>query len=114
MQDINLDCLREFYFIKKREWIDNKVIIASQTAELKKVTSVIEETNKEIAKLEIFLANVNKRLIADGALQRKIIEIEDKTKALLDRQKTVSEPKECNTEAIIEKIEELQSANQSR
>ncbi|KAL7733587.1 hypothetical protein ACLKA6_005052 [Drosophila palustris] len=108
LHEFNLNYLREFYYTKKRDFIENKLIIAKQAAELKKLKNSLEETEKEINTLEKFKDKVNKRLIPDAALQRKIVNIEGQSKSLLDRQKNLKEPEDFNIEAMIDKVETLE------
>ncbi|XP_034480499.1 augmin complex subunit wac [Drosophila innubila] len=113
LHELNLNYLREFYYTKKRKYIEDKLIVAKQAAELKKLKNSIEEAEKDINILEKFNDKVSKRLISDAAVQRNIISIEGKSKSLLDRQKDLNVPEDFNIEAMIDKVETLERLKKS-
>lgn len=113
LHELNLNYLREFYYTKKRDYIESKLTVAQQGAAIKKLKSSIEEREKDINSLERFKDQVSKRLISDAAVQRNIIATEGKSKALLDRQKSLKVPEDFNIEAMIDKIETLERRKKS-
>ncbi|XP_064539490.1 augmin complex subunit wac [Drosophila montana] len=108
LNDLNINYLREFYYTKKRENIENKLTVAQQSATLKKLRGSIKEADEEIAALERFTSTVSKRLISATELQRNITQIAGKSKGLLDRLKGLKVPDDFNIEAVIEKIDMLE------
>ncbi|KAH8302468.1 hypothetical protein KR044_007070, partial [Drosophila immigrans] len=109
LYELCMNNLREFYYTKKRESIENKVITGQQAAELKKLKSLIEATDKEIKILEKFKDNVSKRLMTEATLKRNLIAIESKSKSLLDRQKNFIMEEDFNIIALIDKVEALEA-----
>lgn len=126
LNDLNINYLRESYYTKKRENIENKLTVAQQSATLKKLRGSITEADKEIATLDRygilllkyplfnlkhtcrFTSTVSKRLISATALQRNITQIDGKSKGLLDRLKGLKVPDDFNIESVIEKIDMLE------
>lgn len=52
IHDFNLNYLRDFYFARKKERIENQQIKVQQQIELQKVKDAIDEAAKEVAVLE--------------------------------------------------------------
>ncbi|XP_062129079.1 augmin complex subunit wac isoform X2 [Drosophila sulfurigaster albostrigata] len=109
LHELNINYLREYYYTKKRETIENKQITAQQTAELKKLKDSIEETDKDIKVLEKFKDKLGNRLMTEPSLQRNLITIEGKAKSLRDRQKNFVIQEDFNIDALIDKVGLLES-----
>ncbi|KAH8365524.1 hypothetical protein KR093_001688, partial [Drosophila rubida] len=109
LHELNINYLREFYYTKKREGIENKLITAQQSAELTKLKCSIDDTDKDIKVLEKFKDTVGKRLMTEPSLQRNLITIEGKAKSLQDRQKNFVMQEDFNIDALIDKVEMLET-----
>ncbi|XP_016975871.1 augmin complex subunit wac [Drosophila rhopaloa] len=106
--DSNLNFLRDYYYGKKRDCLENKRTKVQQHLELQRIKSAIEMAAKDVAVLERFKAAAKERLIPDTvALQRRSHQVATK-QGLLDRQKTLKIPKDFNIESVIEKVDSLE------
>ncbi|KAH8252204.1 hypothetical protein KR026_012486 [Drosophila bipectinata] len=108
IHDSNLNYLRDFYFARKKERIENQQIKVQQKIELQKVKDAIDEAAKEVAVLERFKSEAEKRLIPESIFQQKHNQQQATKQGLLERQKAWKTPKEFNMDALIDKVESLE------
>ncbi|XP_030386371.1 augmin complex subunit wac [Scaptodrosophila lebanonensis] len=107
IQDLNLNYLREYYYIKKREAIDRRLIISQKTAALQKLKREIDENEREVAGLERFMGSAQKRASVD-TLRRNTLAAEGKIRELEERNKALKIPDDFDVEALIEKVQLLE------
>ncbi|EDV50023.1 augmin complex subunit wac [Drosophila erecta] len=108
IHDFNLNYLRDFYYAKKRECIENRQTAVQQRVELQRILSSIDEVTRDVVMLERFKGAAEERLIPDiVVVQRNSQQLATK-QALLDRQKTLTIPKDFNIESVIDKVDSLE------
>ncbi|KAH8303819.1 hypothetical protein KR018_008573, partial [Drosophila ironensis] len=108
IHDLSLNYLRDFYFARKRDQIEHRLVKVQQQNELQRVRDAIEEAAKEVAILERFKANAEKRLMPESVFLQRLNQHLTTQQGLMDRQKAWQIPKEFNLEAIIDKVESLE------
>ncbi|XP_068139852.1 augmin complex subunit wac [Drosophila tropicalis] len=104
----DLKNLHEFYYEKKKDGIEHKVIVMQQTAGVNELKTVIAETDKEIDILERFIETAKARRIPDAELQQRKNHLEATKQALLDRQISLKTINELNLDALMDKIDILE------
>ncbi|KAH8379009.1 hypothetical protein KR009_002617, partial [Drosophila setifemur] len=108
IHDFDLNYLRDLYFSRKRDHIENRQTMVQQKTQLRRVKEAIDEAAKDVAGLERFKSTAEKRLIPESVVQQRNKQICATKQGLMDRQKAFAMPKEFSIEDIMEKVESLE------
>ncbi|XP_073842574.1 wee Augmin isoform X2 [Musca autumnalis] len=104
VQDLTLLNLKSFYYKKKKEHIENEVIISKLKNELKKQQEEIDKEQAECNLLEKFTTSINKRLVSEAQMQTAKMDIEANMKSLQDRLEALNLPEDFNIDELIKKV----------
>ncbi|XP_022221826.1 augmin complex subunit wac [Drosophila obscura] len=107
IHELDLNYLRDFYYVLKKDRIENKLTITQQQTDLQRIKTSIDEAAMEVAVLERFKFKAEKKLIPDGAVQQQRNNQLATKRALLDRQRALKMPKDVNIESILQKVNSL-------
>ncbi|XP_067630464.1 augmin complex subunit wac isoform X2 [Eurosta solidaginis] len=108
LHDLQLEYLKEFYYIKLKEHLENKLTIAKIQAEIKEQERQHQKEIAECNLLEKFTTSVNMRLISESEMQRNKIIIEEKITNLQQKQAVFNVPDDLNIDELVKKVERLQ------
>ncbi|XP_036331901.1 augmin complex subunit wac [Rhagoletis pomonella] len=108
LHDLQLEYLKEFYYIKRREHLENNLTAEKMLAEIKEQEKQLQKEITEANLLEKFTTSVNKRLISESEMQRNKILIEGKIQTLKERQSAFNIPDDLNLDELVKKVERLE------
>ncbi|XP_061402620.1 augmin complex subunit wac [Musca vetustissima] len=104
IQDLTLLNLKSFYYKKKKEHIENDVIIAKLKNEIRKQQEELEKEQAECNLLEKFTTSINKRLVSEAQMQTAKMDIEANMQSLQDRLDALAIPEDFNIDELIKKV----------
>ncbi|XP_005182860.1 augmin complex subunit wac [Musca domestica] len=104
VQDLTLLNLKSFYYKKKKEHVENEVIIAKLKNEIKKQQEELEKEQAECNLLEKFTTSISKRLVSEAQMQTTTMDIEANMKSLQDRLDALAIPEDFNIDELIKKV----------
>ncbi|XP_053965133.1 uncharacterized protein LOC128867708 [Anastrepha ludens] len=108
LHDLQLSYLKEFYYNKLKEHLENNLTIAKMQAEIDEQEKQLQKEIAECALLEKFTTSVNKRLISESEMQRNKIIIEGKIHTLKEKQNGFNIPDDLNIDELVKKVEVLE------
>uniref|UniRef100_A0A034WTL1 Augmin complex subunit wac n=1 Tax=Bactrocera dorsalis TaxID=27457 RepID=A0A034WTL1_BACDO len=114
LHDLHLEYLKEFYYGKLKEHLENGITIAKMQSEIKEQEQQLQKEIAECNLLEKFITSVNKRLISESEMQRNKIMIEGKIQNLQERQGGFNVPDDLNIDELVKKVERLEKLKQTK
>ncbi|CAD7014428.1 augmin complex subunit wac [Ceratitis capitata] len=110
LHDLHLEYLKEFYYTKMKEHLENTLTIGKMQSEIKEQEQHLQKEITECNVLEKFTTSVNKRLISESEMQRNKIIIEGKIQNLQERQGGFNIPDDLNIDELVKKVERLEKS----
>ncbi|XP_011193503.1 augmin complex subunit wac [Zeugodacus cucurbitae] len=108
LHDLHMEYLKEYYYVKLKEHLENNITISKMQAEIKEQEQQLQKEMAECNLLEKFTTSVNKRLISESEMQRNKIMIEGKIQNLQERQGGFNVPDDLNIDELVKKVERLE------
>ncbi|XP_017057899.1 augmin complex subunit wac [Drosophila ficusphila] len=108
IHEFSLNYLRDFYYAKKRDCIENKQTRLEQSADLQRINSALDEAVKEVAMLERFKCVAEERFIPESVVLQRNSQQHATKEELLDRQRALKIPNDFKIESVIEKVGSLE------
>ncbi|XP_037935640.1 augmin complex subunit wac [Teleopsis dalmanni] len=111
LNDISPTHLKEYYHCKKKEQIENGMLVSMWNREIKELEAEIAKQNAEIATLKKFITNVDTSLKSEEQIKQNIIDVEKQIANLKQRHNKVPLPKDLNIDELIDDINMLELYN---
>uniref|UniRef100_A0A1A9WB90 Uncharacterized protein n=1 Tax=Glossina brevipalpis TaxID=37001 RepID=A0A1A9WB90_9MUSC len=111
LRSSNLKC---FYYEKKKEHIENEMLVKILKDEIEKQESEFEKDQAECALLKKFIETTNKRLVSQSAMENEKLNVESNMRILNEKLCGVKTSQYFNIDEIIRKVEELAARNKQK